>query len=283
MSEDRARRRRRALAALVAAVGLALVAGAFQLPRWTTRLTSWMRSGVDSAQRPTPVATPAVVAPVTVTSATRVRHVLVADASGRLRIPAADPPPLRLPADGTPRGWLLKEFAGRASVELVQGDREPAIRLRSERTSFVLYRDVLVDLDEMPVLTWAWNVVQLPAGGDVRHPGRNDQAAQIYVVFPRWPAPSIRSDVVGYVWDTTAPVGTQATNAKASNVRVIVVESGSRGLGTWHRHRRNVRDDYLALYGRRPPRVGSVAVMIDADDTGGAAEALVSELAFSRS
>jgi len=208
---------------------------------------------------------------------------VVPGADGRLRIPVADQVPWRLPAEGPPSGWTLKEFAGRALVELVPGPDAPAIRLRSERSSFVLYRDVLVDLDDLPVLTWSWSVVRLPAGGDVRQRSRDDQAAQVYVVFPRWPAPATSSDVIGYVWDTTAPAGTRLPSVKAPNVRIIVLRSGPEGLGAWHSERRNVREDYLALFGRQPPRVGSVAVMIDADDTGGVAEALVTEIEFSRS
>lgn len=47
--------------------------------------------------------------------------------------------------------------------------------------------------------------------------------------------------------------------------------------------RRNVHEDYVALFGRRPPRVGSVVLMIDTDDTQGVAEALIGDLGFSRS
>jgi hypothetical protein len=189
--------------------------------------------------------------------------------------------PWRLPAEGVPAGWTLHEFAGRASVELVRAERGPAIHLRSERASFALYRDVVVDLDRLPVLTWSWKVGKLPAGADVRQSGRDDQAAQVYLVFPRWPAPRTHSDVLGYVWDTAAPVGTRVASARAKNVRVIVVESGAGGLNVWRQQRRNVRDDYLAVFGRTPPRVGSLAVMTDTNDTGGAADALIADLAFS--
>ncbi|MBI4594233.1 MAG: DUF3047 domain-containing protein, partial [Candidatus Rokubacteria bacterium] len=55
------------------------------------------------------------------------------------------------------------------------------------------------------------------------------------------------------------------------------------GVGTWQRYARNVREDYEALFGRRPaPRVGGVAVMIDTNDTRGQAETLIADLAFYR-
>jgi Protein of unknown function (DUF3047) len=210
------------------------------------------------------------------------KHPLVPDADGRIRIPLTAAPSGRAAADGVPAGWELKEFTGRARLELQRTEIGPALRLRSEAGSFALYRDVVVDLAEFPFLSWSWKVMQLPPGGDVRQAATDDQAAQVYVVFPRWPAPRTSSDVIGYVWDTTAPAGAQLVSRKAANVRIIVLESGPSGLGTWRRYQRNVVADYIALFGRQPPRVGSIALMADANDTGGTVEAWIGQLAFSR-
>jgi hypothetical protein len=125
-------------------------------------------------------------------------------------------------------------------------------------------------------------VLQLPDGGDVRERARDDQAAQLYVIFPRWPSPLRTSDVLGYVWDTRAPVGTRLTSTQASNVKVIVVASGTAQRGVWRLEQRPIAQDYIALFGRQPPRVGRVAVMIDTNDTRGVAEALVGDIVFTR-
>jgi hypothetical protein len=211
-----------------------------------------------------------------------VARVAPSDAAHRIRVSVADQVPSRLPADGVPRGWQLKEFAGKATVELVRSDGRLAVRLRSDRASFALHRDVVVDLAELPYLTWSWKVTQLPAAGDVRDIARDDQAAQVYVVFPRWPSPRTASDVLGYVWDSRAPAGTRLTHPKAPNVRIIVVESGRGKLDSWQRYQRNVAEDYAAAFGRPAPRVGKVALMVDSNDTRGEAEALMGELIFSR-
>jgi hypothetical protein len=211
----------------------------------------------------------------------RGRDVQGADAEG-LKIPMSDDPGRRVPSDGVPSGWEVREFAGRADVELVRGERGLALHLRSARTSFAVYRDLVVDLEEFPTLAWSWKVSRLPAGGDVRDRGRDDQAAQVYVVFPRWPAPRTQSEVIGYVWDTTAPVGTITVSAKASNVKLIVIESGPADLGSWRRAQRNVATDYQTLFGRRAPRVGAVALMIDSNDTRDAADSTIGDLAFLR-
>jgi hypothetical protein len=204
------------------------------------------------------------------------------DAAGRVRVPVADVVPAALPADGPPAGWELKEFAGKPDVELVRADGRLALRLRSDASAFALYRDVVVDPAVQSRLAWSWKVTRLPAGGDARDPARNDQAVGVYVVFPRWPAPITTSEVLGYVWDSSAPVGTVVTLARAPNVRLLVVDSGRAGLGQWRAYERDIAKDHAAVFGGAPGRVGKVALMTDADHTGGSAEALVADVRFQR-
>ena len=240
------------------------------LPRATFRLPG----GFDDPASAPEISPVAAVAPG--------RHVPRPDASGRIVVPVTDRVPFRLPAEGAPAGWELHEFAGRAAVELVRADARLALRLRSVHTSFALHRNVIVDLREFPFLGWTWKVLRLPGAGEVRQRATDDQAAQVYVIFPRWPSPLTASDVIGYVWDNRAPVGTRVVSPTAGNVRIVVVDSGGASLDVWRRHVRNVAEDYMALFGRRPPRVGQVAVMIDTNDTRGDAEAWFGALVFSR-
>jgi len=227
---------------------------------------------------------PAAAAPVasSVVAAVGGPKGLYPDAAGRLRVRIADREPARLPSDGVPPGWTLQEFVGHAAIELVRSDGRLAARLHSERASFAIHRDVVVELREFPYLSWTWKVTRLPAGGDVREAARDDQAAQLYVIFPRWPSPRTASDVIGYVWDSRAPAGTRIKHPRADNVRVVVVESGPARLSEWRTYERNVAADYTALFGRQPPRVGKLAVMVDSNDTRGEAEALFGDLIFAR-
>ena len=75
---------------------------------------------------------------------------------------------------------------------------------------------------------------------------------------------------------------TVITLANASNVRLLVVESGRDALGEWRRHERDVAQDYAAVFGAPPGRVGKLAIMSDADHTRGTGEALVADVRFSR-
>jgi len=209
-------------------------------------------------------------------------HVPTPDREGRVLVPVSDDVPAHLPASGVPLGWELKEFTGDASVELVRNEGRVALRLRSAGTSFALHRDVVLDVRQFPSLAWSWKALRLPVAGDVRDPTHDDQAAQVYVIFPRWPSPATASDVIGYVWDSRAPAGTMLRHPRAPNVRIVVLQSGAGRLETWVREQRNVAEDYRALFGRQPPRLGKVALMIDSNDTHSEAEALFGDLTFSR-
>lgn len=204
------------------------------------------------------------------------------DALGRVRVPVADVVPWALPAEGAPAGWDVKPFVGKPDVELVRADGRLALRLRSEASSFAVHRDVVVDPGVQSRLAWSWKVTRLPVDGDARDPARNDQAIGLYVVFPRWPAPISSSEVLGYVWDSRAPVGTVVRLEKAPNVRLLVVESGGAALGAWRAYERDLVRDYASVFGTPPGRVGKLALMSDADDTRGIGEALVADLLFSR-
>ncbi|HLC42773.1 MAG TPA: DUF3047 domain-containing protein [Methylomirabilota bacterium] len=218
--------------------------------------------------------------------------------AGPLRSPAAQPPPgepterivvkvvdhapTKIPALGAPPGWGIKEFAGQARVETVQEGNRFAVRLESQKSSFALYRDVGVSLNDFPVLTWSWKVMKLPQGGDVRGAATDDEAAQVYVIIPRWPHPTTTSEVIGYVWDSRAPVGATLRNPRAGNVRLIVLQSGGEKRGRWITETRNVADDYRALFGKEPATVGRVAVMTDSNDTQSESEALFQDLVFEK-
>jgi len=272
-------------------VGLLVVAGITMLlsnPRHRAFYLGWPGGGGPRAafsETPAPAtASPAPSAPARGgAGASSTVRIPAPDKNGRVRVPLTEAVPARLPAPGLPTGWDVTEFSGHdPAIELTRVDGRLALRLRSEGNSFAIHRDLVLDVRQYSILTWWWKVNRLPNGGDLREPGRDDQAAQLYVIFPRWPAPRTASDVIGYVWDSRAPVGTTLRNPSAPNVRVVVLESGPGRLDTWLREQRNVAADYRALFGAEPPRAGKVALMIDSNDTKSGAEAMFGDLTFSR-
>ncbi len=189
--------------------------------------------------------------------------------------------PIEGSSSGPPAGWDLKEWKGQAQFDVVDTEAGKTIHLRSSSTSSALYREIEFDIREYPYISWRWKVTTVPQGADVRKKSTDDQAAQVYVIFPRFPA-LVNSRLVGYIWDTGAPAGSIVTSTKTSNTRYIVIRSGQTGLGEWFTEKRNVYEDYRKLFGEEPPMVGKVSVMIDSDDTESAAESYIGGIYFSK-
>ncbi len=185
---------------------------------------------------------------------------------------------------GIPDGWKGQKWGHPAydmTVEENNGHR--VLRLRSQDEGSTISKEIKgrVNLGETPVLQWSWKVVTLPKGGDSRRKETDDQAAQVYVSWPRFPE-AVRSRIIGYVWDTTAPVETVVRSQKTSTITYVVVRSGSAELGQWLAERRNVVEDFKRIYGEAPDNPAAVSVAIDSNDTHSTAESYIGEIAFTR-
>ena len=182
--------------------------------------------------------------------------------------------------DGIPLGWKLKRWTGRYHVSILREENgNDVLQMKSEGNSFGLYKKIQVNLKKFPILTWRWKVDQLPIGGDVRSKKTDDQAAQVYVVFPRFPA-IVNSRMVGYIWENLTPKGLEVQSQKSSNTRYIVLQSGPTLMGTWQTQRQNVYEDYIRLFGDEPSEVGGITLMIDSDDTQSSAESFFDHVQF---
>ena len=61
---------------------------------------------------------------------------------------------------------------------------------------------------------------------------------------------------------------------------MIVVDSGSKKLGKWVKHERNVFKDYIKVFAKKPPIVSGVAIMSDSDNTKESAVAYYGDIIF---
>ena len=136
-----------------------------------------------------------------------------------------------------------------------------------------------VNLKDTPILEWQWKVTVLPTNADARKKTADDQAAQLYVVWPHFPE-SVRSQIIGYIWDTTAPAGSIVKSTKTGTVTYVVVRSGSADRGKWLTERRNVAEDYQKIYGSPAGSPGVISIAIDSDDTSSSAESFFGPILF---
>jgi len=164
---------------------------------------------------------------------------------------------------GIPPGWQGHKW-GSPKYDFrieTQGGRK-VLRAKSQDDSSTISKEAKVNLKDRPILQWSWQAVTLPKGGDGRKSATDDQAAQLYVTFPRFPQ-AVRSRIISYLWDTTAPAGSIFKSEKTGTVYYVVVESGSSKLGRWIVERRNVAEDFKKIYGEEPENPGAVSISID--------------------
>lgn len=182
---------------------------------------------------------------------------------------------------GVPDGWSGQSWGSpRYDFTVVVDGSDRVLRLRSHGDNSTISKEIKVDAKAFPLLVWRWKAVGLPAGGDCRHKATDDEAAQIYVTFPRFPT-TMRSRIIGYVWDTTAPAGTIVKSESSGLVAYVVVRSGTADLGRWLSETRNVYDDFTRIYGEAPTEpVGAVSVAIDSNDTRSSAESYIGTVLF---
>lgn len=190
----------------------------------------------------------------------------------------------RLPVGtrGIPAEWKGQSWGSPAyDFTVIENSGHHVLQLRSKDEGSTISKDIKgkVNLKATPILEWRWRVVTLPKGADSRKKDTDDQAAQVYVSWPRFPE-AVRSRIIGYVWDTTAPVGTVVQSQKTSTVTYVVVRSGTADLGQWLAERRDVREDFKKIYGEDPDNPGAVSVSIDSNDTHSSAESYIGAIVF---
>jgi hypothetical protein len=149
-----------------------------------------------------------------------------------------------------------------------------ALRLRSDSASFAIQKEVDIDVKRTPLVVWEWKVTELPRRGDLRQSSTDDQAAQLFVMF----SPDfLRTDVIAYVWDSTAPAGTVVQSYSlplypSLRIKAVVVRSGKREKGKWITETRNVVEDYKNLFGGDADKVTGIRFQINSQHTKSSAE-----------
>ncbi len=187
-------------------------------------------------------------------------------------------------ARGVPNGWKTQNW-GSPKYEFAIADNggHRVLHLRSTGDSSTISRDVKgkVKLKQTPILEWTWKAMTLPKNGNACVKATDDEVLQIYVAWPRFPE-AVRSRIIGYIWDTSAPVGTICKSEQTGTVTYVVVRSGTADLGQWLTERRNVREDFRRIYGEDPGDPGAISVSIDSNDTQSTSESYVGPIVFRR-
>lgn len=188
---------------------------------------------------------------------------------------------------GLPDGWVpyvVRRDLPPTEYSLVTLEGEQVLQASGRGVSSGLLCPVQADPLRTPWLSWRWRVAEVPAGSSVADDDTDDAPARVVVAFDGDHARLPERDrmfyelvelltgkrlpfaTLMYVWDAQLPVGAVARYARTGRIRYQVVESGTGGAGRWQSYRRNLVQDYQAVFGALPGPVLSVGVLSDSDD-----------------
>lgn len=207
-------------------------------------------------------------------------------------------PGMQLP--GGWRNWTVSRFKKSTEYRLVKLDGRTVIKAQADDSASGLVHDVDVDPKQFPVLRWRWKVTQLIAGADNTRRRSEDSPVRLIVTFngdrSKWDlfdrifATQLRMltghelpyATLMYIWENRVAAGTVLPNLHTSRIKMIVAQSGERGVGEWCEESRDVFEDYRRAFGEEPSRVSAVAIMTDTDNTGANVHAYYGDIAFQK-
>jgi len=196
--------------------------------------------------------------------------------------------------------WKFTKIDRWTQYSLVREDGTVVVKAVAEASASGLIREGVISPSEYPVLAWRWKVEKGLSVSNVRSKEEDDYAARIYVAFEYDPvrlglldrakygavrllygqAPPLR--VINYVWENKTPKGTVASSPYTDWVRLIVVENGTSPRGRWIVEERNLVEDFRKAFGEEPGRITGIALMSDADNTGGQAVAWYGDIVMKK-
>lgn len=169
-------------------------------------------------------------------------------------------------ADGIKPGWINKSFKGKTEYTWVKENGDPFVRATSNNAASGLIYKIEYDPQKYPYIIWNWKVDKIIENGDVTIKSKDDYSARIYIAFPSlffW-----KSKIINYFWANKFPRNHVIPSTFTANSIMVSVESGPANTGKWITETRNVYEDYIRHFGRKPPKVAAIAIMTDTDETG---------------
>lgn len=144
----------------------------------------------------------------------------------------------------------------------------PVIKADAANSASILSRILDVDPAQYPELSWSWKISKPLQESSLTDPGGDDFPARILVSFGHSAAKSSMPEAtLCYVWAAVEEVGRMVKSSDHAALTTIVASNNAAGVGGWNTVKRNIVEDYRAAYGTEPPRILSISLMTDADDT----------------
>jgi len=197
---------------------------------------------------------------------------------------SAATPGNRLPGDWEP--LTFKKIKKHTRYSLVSDSGQTVVKAVCDGSSSGLIRHVRIDPQKYPIIEWRWKITNVFKKGNVTQKAGDDYPARLYITFEfdsetaglmeraKYKALKLvfgktpPSGVINYIWASKAPDGTVVPSPYTNQSIMMVVQSRKADLNKWVIEKRDIRADYMAAFGKKPPMISGIAIMTDGNDTG---------------
>ncbi len=200
-------------------------------------------------------------------------------------------------------GWepmTFDKIGAHTEYTLVSDAGRTVLQATSQASASGLIREMSLDPNACPLITWRWKVANILEEGDLRKKSGDDYPARIYITFAEKPetlsffqrtrlaaikliyGKTPPSAALSYIWANRAATGSIHPNPYTDRVQMIVVDSGSAHLDQWRTNERDIVADFREAFGSDPPPISGIAVMTDTDNTGESATAWYGDIVLHR-
>ena len=199
-------------------------------------------------------------------------------------------------------GWRHFLLPGKAATiySFQQQDGRRALTARAGTSASIMRRDLNIAAADLEDLSFSWQVPQLIESADLAERDLDDSPVRIVLTFEgdksKFSAKNAMLSELAqvmtgeplpyatlmYVWCNKRPAESVVVNPRTDRIRSLVVESGKKNLRQWRDYKRNIRADFKKIYGEKPGKLLSIAVMTDSDNTKTQISAAYGELIFTK-
>jgi hypothetical protein len=189
--------------------------------------------------------------------------------------------------------WQSMKLPGKkiTSYQATQSDGRSAMAARSDGSASMFRKVVNIAPDQLGHLAFSWKVQALIPQADLGVRESEDAPVRVVLAFEgdrsRFSTrDSMLSELARtltgepmpyatlmYVWCNTRAPESIIQSQRTDRIRKIVVESGNNNLMQWRDYERDIRADYLRVFGEPPGALVGVAIMTDSDNTKSSARA----------
>lgn len=161
----------------------------------------------------------------------------------------------------------------------------------SKNSASMLRKTMRVEPDQLGGLRFSWRTDALVEGADMADRYAEDAVVRVILTFEgdrnTFSAKNrMLSDLshtltgeelpyatLMYVWCSQRQREEIIINPRTDRIRKLVVEAGEANLGRWLDYERDIRQDFLRVFGEEPGALTGIAIMTDTDNTKGQATA----------